>query len=57
VDDDDNAAHVALTARSVIKPLTLYSIVKNVKDCDKCYAQCGRFSYESLSWNGHHLKN
>jgi hypothetical protein len=41
--------HILLGGRSVIGLLTLYSIVKNGKDCDKYYAQCGRFWYESLS--------
>ena len=55
-DDDDDAKHVALSARLVIAPLTLYSIVKNEKCCDKCYTQCGRFSYELLSQKQSSLK-
>ena len=55
-DDDDNAPHVTLSARLVIAPLTLYSIVKNEKCCAKCYTQCGRFSYELLSQKQSSLK-
>lgn len=59
VDDDDdnnNTTNVALSARLVIAPLALYSIVKNEKCCDKCYTQCGRFSYELLSQKQSQLK-
>ena len=55
--DDDNAKHVALPARLVIAPLTLYSIVNNGQYCDKCYIQCGRFSYELLSQKQSSLKS
>jgi hypothetical protein len=35
----------------------LNNIVKNWKDTEKCYAQCGRFSGQGRPWNSHHLKN
>jgi hypothetical protein len=53
---DSDATHIALSARLVITPLTLNNIVKNEKCCDKCYTQCGRFSYKLLSQKQSSLK-
>jgi hypothetical protein len=42
--DANKETCVALAARLGIAPSTLNNIVKNWKDTEKCYAQCGRFS-------------
>jgi hypothetical protein len=42
--DANKETHVALAARLGIVRSTLNTTVRNRKDTEKCYAQCGRFS-------------
>jgi hypothetical protein len=44
--DANEEEHIALAARLGIAPSTLNTVVKNRKDTEKCYVQCGTFSVE-----------